>query len=150
MHDNYVVSSKQDILLFLTKRTGLKGTVHPKMNIRSSFTHPHVVPNLKDFPSSVEHQRCLKKCFGPYNRKSTGDNVAKKQCCLVSNFLHKVHRRKKFIQIWSNMRVSKWQNFNVWVNYAFNFLTNEPWKANIMWLHLWLFSLEQFTAKLYN
>ncbi len=78
MHDNYVVSSKQDILLFLTKRTGLKGTVHPKMNIRSSFTHPHVVSNLKDFPSSVEHQRCLKKCFGPYNRKSTGDNVAKK------------------------------------------------------------------------
>ncbi len=24
----------------------LKGIVHPKMKIMSSFTHPHVIPNL--------------------------------------------------------------------------------------------------------
>jgi len=27
----------------------LKGIEHPKINILSSFTHPHVVPNLYDF-----------------------------------------------------------------------------------------------------
>jgi len=34
----------------------LKGTVHPKMNILSSFTHPQVVSNLYEFLSSVEHK----------------------------------------------------------------------------------------------
>jgi len=33
----------------------LKG-VHPKMKILTSFTHPHVVPNLYEFLSSVEHK----------------------------------------------------------------------------------------------
>ncbi len=33
----------------------LKGTVHPKMKILSSFTHPQVVPNLYEFVCSAEH-----------------------------------------------------------------------------------------------
>ncbi len=28
--------------------------------------------------------------------------------------------RKKFIQVWNNMMVSKWQNCHFWVNYFFN------------------------------
>ncbi len=35
--------------------------------------------------------------------------------------------RNKFIQVWNNMRVSKWwQHFHVWVNYSFK-LTILPW-----------------------
>ncbi len=36
----------------------LKGVVHPKMNILSSFSHPHVVPNLHDL-TSAEKSQCL-------------------------------------------------------------------------------------------
>ncbi len=32
----------------------VKGTVCLKMNILSSFTHPHAVPNLYEFLSAVE------------------------------------------------------------------------------------------------
>jgi len=42
----------------------LKGTVHPKMKIVSSFTHHHVVPNLYEFLSSVEHKsRYFEECW---------------------------------------------------------------------------------------
>jgi len=34
----------------------VKGIVHPKMKIPSSFTHPQVVPNLNKFLSSAEHK----------------------------------------------------------------------------------------------
>ncbi len=33
-----------------------KGTVHPKMRIVSSFTHPGVVPNLYECVCSAEHK----------------------------------------------------------------------------------------------
>ncbi len=32
-----------------TLTISIKGTVHPKMKILSSFTHPQVVPNLYEF-----------------------------------------------------------------------------------------------------
>ncbi len=35
----------------------IKGTVQPKIKIVSSFSHPHVVPNLYKFLSYVEHKR---------------------------------------------------------------------------------------------
>lgn len=35
----------------------LKGFVHPKLKILSPFTRPHVVSNLYDFVSSLEHKR---------------------------------------------------------------------------------------------
>ncbi len=35
----------------------VKGIVQPKMKIVSSFTHPHVVPNLYEFLFYVEHKR---------------------------------------------------------------------------------------------
>ncbi len=34
----------------------LKGIVHPKMKILSSFTHPQVVPNLYECLCSAEHR----------------------------------------------------------------------------------------------
>jgi len=34
----------------------LKGIVHPKMKILSSFTHPQVVPNPNEFLSSVKQK----------------------------------------------------------------------------------------------
>ncbi len=37
-----------------------KGTVHPKMNILWSLTHPRVIQNLYGFLSSVEHKQYLK------------------------------------------------------------------------------------------
>ncbi len=36
--------------------SSLKGIVHPKMKILSSFTHPHVVPNLYECLCSAEHK----------------------------------------------------------------------------------------------
>ncbi len=38
----------------------LKGIGHTKTNTPSSFTHPHVIPNLHDLLSSAEHKRRLK------------------------------------------------------------------------------------------
>ncbi len=35
---------------------GLKGLVHPKMTILSSFIHPQVVPNLYECVCSAEHK----------------------------------------------------------------------------------------------
>ncbi len=34
----------------------IKGIVHPKMKIVSSFTHPQVVPNLYECLCSAEHK----------------------------------------------------------------------------------------------
>ncbi len=36
--------------------TCIKGIVHPKMKILSSFTHPQVIPNLYAFLCSTEHK----------------------------------------------------------------------------------------------
>jgi len=42
----------------------IKGLVHPKMKILSSFTHPHVVSNLYVFICSAEDKgRYLEECF---------------------------------------------------------------------------------------
>ncbi len=48
-----VVSVKQHALIFVSK---LKGIVHPKMKMLSSFTHPQVVPNLYECLCSAEHK----------------------------------------------------------------------------------------------
>jgi len=42
----------------------LKGIVHPKMKMLSSFTHPQVVPNPHAFILSAEHKRVyVKECW---------------------------------------------------------------------------------------
>lgn len=40
----------------VAKKINLSGTVHPKIKIISSFTHPYASPNLHDFLSTVEHK----------------------------------------------------------------------------------------------
>ncbi len=52
LHYPWFCKKSPPIILFL-----IKGTVHPKMKILSSFTHPHVIPNLYKFLSYVEHKR---------------------------------------------------------------------------------------------
>ncbi len=42
--------------LFNPKKACLKGIVHPKVKMLSSFTHPQVVPNLYKCLCSVEHK----------------------------------------------------------------------------------------------
>ncbi len=37
-------------------KSSVKGIVHPKMKILSSFTHPQVVPNLYEFLCSAKHK----------------------------------------------------------------------------------------------
>jgi len=67
----------------------LKGILHPKFLILSSFTHPQVVGNLYEFLFSAEHKgRYFEERFEP------------KSC------------REKLIQVCSNLRVGKLQNFN--------------------------------------
>ncbi len=43
-------------LKFFKNQNVLKGIVHPKMKILSSFTHPQVVPNLFECVCSAEHK----------------------------------------------------------------------------------------------
>ncbi len=51
---------KKNNRLYNVNRVGenasLKGIVHPKMKILSSFTHPQVVPNLYECVCSAEHK----------------------------------------------------------------------------------------------
>jgi len=43
--------------LFFLPAAAVKGTVHPRMKILSSFTHPQGVVNLYEFLSPAEHKR---------------------------------------------------------------------------------------------
>lgn len=56
LYRNVSVSSKVKADWSITLNR-LIGKVHPKMNILSSFTHLHVVPNLYKFISYVKHRR---------------------------------------------------------------------------------------------
>jgi len=48
----------------MCKKSFVKGILHPKIKVLSSFTHPQVVPNLYLFICSAEHkERYLKECF---------------------------------------------------------------------------------------
>ncbi len=52
----------------MSKAQLLKELVHPKMNVLSSFTNPHVVPNAYDFLQNAN-------CF--YIKKVNGDWIYK-------------------------------------------------------------------------
>ncbi len=61
------------ILIFLvlwlsSKKKIVKGILHPKIAILSSFIHQHVVPNLYEFLSAVEHKRKnFEKCLRAFS-----------------------------------------------------------------------------------
>ncbi len=111
----------------------LKGIVHPKMKILSSFTHPQVVSNLYECLCSAEHKgRYSEECgkqsssgapltsivFFSYYRSQWCPKTAWLQTFFkISSFVF--CRTKTFIQVWNYLRVSKWQNFHFWVNYPF-------------------------------
>ncbi len=104
----------------------LKGIVHPKMKILSSFTHPQVVPNLYECLCSAEHKEDILKKVCNQAVLGTIDHSRKKnmvpQNCSVSHILQissfVFSRTKTFIQVWNYLRVSKlWQNFHFWMNY---------------------------------
>ncbi len=113
----------------------LKGIVHPKMKILSSFTHPQVVPNLYECLCSAEHKGRYSEERG--KQSSSGApltstvlfptmevNGAPKQpgYKLLQNIFLVFGRTKKFIQVWNYLRVSKWwQHFHFWVNYPFKY-----------------------------
>ncbi len=112
----------------------VKGIVHPKMKILSSFTHPQVVPNLYECVYSAEHKgRYSEECG---KRSSSGAPLTSivffsyygSQWCpktawlqtffKISSFVFS--RTKTFIQVWNYLRMSKWwQNVHFWVNYPF-------------------------------
>ncbi len=114
----------------------LKGIVHPKMKIQSSFTNPHVVPHLYDCLCSAELKgRYSVECGKQSSSGAPLTSIVFFSYCgsqwfpktawiktffKISSF---VFRTKKFIQVWNYLRVSKWwQNFHFWVNYPFNIL----------------------------
>ncbi len=52
----------------------IKGIVHPQCKKMSSFSHPHVVPNLFEFLSYVKHKKgYLEKCWQSNSWWSTID-----------------------------------------------------------------------------
>ncbi len=114
----------------------LKGIVHPKMKILSSFTHPQVVPNLYECLCSAEHKgRYSEECgkqsssgapltsivfFSYYGSQWCPKTAWLQTFFKISSFVF--GRTKTFIQVWNYLRVSKWwQNFHFWVNYPFKF-----------------------------
>ncbi len=125
------------LVVGLVQWIGLKGIVHPKKTILSSFTHPQVVPNLYECLCSAEHRKYSEE----YGKRSS--SVAPltsivffiffsyhgSQCCpktvwlqtffKISSFVYS--RTKTFIQVWNYLRVSKlWHNFHLWLNHRFN------------------------------
>ncbi len=114
----------------------VKGIVHPKVKILSSFTHPQVVPNLYECLCSAEHKGRYSEEYGKQSSSGApltsmvfffsyyGSQWCPKTAWLqtffkISSFVF--GRTKKFIQVWNYLWVSKWwQNFHFWVNYPFN------------------------------
>ncbi len=103
----------------------LKGKVHPKMKILSSFTHPQVVPNLYECLCSAEHKgRYSEECG---KQSSSGAPLTSivfffllwksmmPQNNLVTNVLQNI-----FLCVRHLTESKWWQNFHFWVNYPFN------------------------------
>ncbi len=74
--------------------TGLKGIVHPKMKILSSFTPPQVVPNLYECLCSAEHKGRYSEECGTIDLHSIFFFLLWKsmvpQNSLVTNFLQNI------------------------------------------------------------
>ncbi len=128
----------ETLILFIRCYAWLKGIVHPKMKILSSFTHPQVVPNLYECVCSAEHKgRYSEECgkqsssgapltsivlFSYYGSQWCPKRAWLQTFFKISSFVF--GRTNKFIQVWNYLRVSKWwQNFHFWVNYPFNTVT---------------------------
>ncbi len=107
----------------------LEGIVHPKMKLLSSFTHPHIVPNLykltcvkhnRIWRTKLKNQTVVDPHWLPWVNNTTGTII-----CLITSTLQNIffcvqHEKKTLTSVWNNMRVSKlWRNFHFGVNYPF-------------------------------
>ncbi len=111
-----------EVHLFFTWESwkpALKGTVHLKMKILSSFTHPQVDPNLYECVCS-EHKGRYSEEWGTQSSvfSSTIEvNGAPKQ--LITNFLQNIFvcvQNKHIHTGLIYLRMSNWwQNFHFWV-----------------------------------
>ncbi len=86
--------------------------VHPKIQILSSFTPPQVVLKLM---VAIDFHCMEKKYYGiQWGPRTVWLHTFFTICFFVFS------RRKKFIQVWNSLTVSKlWWNFHFWVNYSF-------------------------------
>ncbi len=91
-----------------------KGIVHREMKMLSSFSHPHVVPNLHEFLSYVEHKKSILKNAGnqtvdgphwlpyylyPFCGSQWGSTTVW-YFKVLQNIFFCVHIRKKLIPVW--------------------------------------------------
>ncbi len=130
-HSSYVLL----YYMYLILENNIKGIVHPKMKILSSFTHPQLVPNLYECVCSAEHKgRYSEECgklsssgapltsivfFSYYGSQWCPKTAWLQTFFRISSFVFS--RTKTFIQVWIYLRMSKWwQNFHFGVNYPFN------------------------------
>ncbi len=109
----------------------VKGIVHPKMKIISSFTRPQVFPNLYECVCSAEHKGRYSEECGKQSGSGallTFFSYYGSQWCPKTDWLpsfFKIYsfvfgRTNTFIQAWKYLRVSKWwQNFHFEVNHPF-------------------------------
>ncbi len=131
-HDILIYRDAPELLAISTNiPMWLKGIVHPKMKILSSFIHPQVVPNLYEFLCSAEHKgRYSEECgkqsssgapltsivfFSYYGSqwKQPGYKLSSKYLPLCSAEQRNTYR---FGTTWG---CKWWQNFHFWVNYPF-------------------------------
>ncbi len=115
----------------------VKGIVHPKMKILSSFTHPQVVPNLYEFLCSAEHKGKYSEEHGKQSRSGAPltsivlffllwkSMVPQNSPCYklffkISSF--EFGRTKNSNRFGTNLRVSKW-----WQNFIFGWTIPLSW-----------------------
>ncbi len=126
----------------------LKETVHPKMKILSSFTHPQVdqtcmnvfVLNTKEDILKNEGNRAV---FFSYYWSQWCPKTAWLQTFFrISSF---VFRTNTFIQVWIYLRMIKWwQNLHFWVHCLFKLFIQIIQKHN---LFSYFFIINIFTIK---
>lgn len=101
--------------LCVSKHLDIKGIVLPKMWLLSSITHPHVIPSLHHFLSSVNHisshteelaLTVWKCCFGQlwcslYRQKPS-------KCTTKKIVTWVLLTKENGIHVWLTMRVKKW------------------------------------------
>ncbi len=112
----------------------LKGIVHPKMKMRSSFTHPYSSSRPVWISLFCWTQRNIlwiklvtRLFWGTIDFHSRRKNYYGSQWCprtalfptffRISSFVFS--RTNTFIQVWNYLRMSKWPHFHFWVNYPF-------------------------------
>lgn len=91
--------------MFVKTWISVKSTVYPKINILSSFAHPHIVLNPRGFLSFVERKKCTMLLLWFIQWTEIGTFKLQERQKNISSCMF--HVRKKAIQVLNNMRLSK-------------------------------------------